>query len=321
VKRDLTIALLAAAAVAALCAGLAAMRPPFVPTPSTPFATALTPAVNEPVVMRVNGTAVTQIEFEEAFRQMPEEMQRQFASPVGRQAFAEQYVRLKLLEQEGERAGVPVQAKVKAQLTADRTNVVASTALQQIVKPPTNEAVQAFYNQHRNQFETVELSHIVLAYQGGQIAPRDGQQAPPEQVAAERAMVVYQRLKQGADFARVAAAISDDPASAQNGGRLGPFSKGMLPQEIEAQVFRMAPGQISGPMPSRFGIHIFKVGDRVLQPLDRVRPFVVRQLQQQNAFDRVELLRKQAKVDFDPKYFPEAKTWGQTPGTRPAPPG
>ncbi len=54
-------------------------------------------------------------------------------------------------------------------------------------------------------------------------------------------------------------------------------------------------------------------GPRALQPLDRVRPLVTRQLQQQNAFDRVEILRKNAKVDFDPKFFPDAKTWNKTP--------
>src|SRR5919206_418272 len=65
-------------------------------TPSTP---ADGPPVGR-VIMRVNGEPVTEGEFSAAFATLPPEMQQQFNSEQGKQAFAEQLVRMKLLEQE-----------------------------------------------------------------------------------------------------------------------------------------------------------------------------------------------------------------------------
>jgi len=316
-KKDLLIAVAVIAIVFGIVFALHATRPAFTPRPSKPFVLEMTP--NAPpdakVIMRVNGVPVTEEEFTLAFRSQPEEMQRQFANPAGKQAFAEQYVRYKLLEQEADRLGLDRDKRVQAQLSVVRTEVLSQVALQSIVKRPSEQAIQDFYNQHKSEFVTAELSHIVIAYQGGMLPPRDGGHALTEQQAAQKAADLYQKIRQGADFAQVAAQNSDDPNSAPNGGVLGPLQRGVLPPELEAQVFRIPPGQVSGPIPSRMGIHLFRVGAATIQPLARVHDVVATQLRQQNATDRAEILRKTAKVDFDAKFFPEAKTWGKNPAS------
>jgi parvulin-like peptidyl-prolyl isomerase len=100
--------------------------------------------------------------------------------------------------------------------------------------------------------------------------------------------------------------FSDDASSAERGGVLGPFSPGMLPPELEAQVTKLQPGQTSDPVPSRYGIHIFRVGSHTAQPLDQVRQAISQRVQQKATLDKVEAMRKTAKVEFDPKFFPEA---------------
>ncbi|MEO6260835.1 MAG: hypothetical protein ABIP63_10810, partial [Thermoanaerobaculia bacterium] len=65
------------------------------------------------------------------------------------------------------------------------------------------------------------------------------------------------------------------------------------------------PGEISGPLPSAFGVHIFKVDGVAPVAFARVHDVIARRVQQQNTLDRVELLRKNAKVEFDPVAFPE----------------
>ena len=318
-KKDLSIAVAVLVVVAALCfvaASLHTYAPPRKAEglPAVAAKRGSAPVVEGNVVMRINGAPVTEGEFNEAFKQLPENVQQQFAGGAGRQAFAEQYVKLKLLELEGGADGSDRDPKVQAQLAAQQTNVLAAAAFQKLAKPPGDAEVRKFYAEHPAQFETVELSHIVVAVQGGQIPPRDGGTPPPEGVAMQKAQSIAKALQSGADFAQLAQRVSDDPQSAQAGGKLGPFSRGMLPPEIEAQIFSMKPGEISGPLPSRFGFHIFKVGPRNLEPLERVKPFIVRQLQQQQAFNHVEQLRKNAKVEFDPKFFPDA---GKTPGVPP----
>jgi hypothetical protein len=274
---------------------------------------------SDKIVIRINDEPVTEMELTEAFRQVPEDVQRQFGGSPLSPAFAEQYIKLKLLAGEGEKLGVEKDPHIKAQLNASQTNVLAGAALQKFAQPPTDQAVQAYYKEHRKEFESVELSHIVIGYQGSMMPPRDGAKPPDEATARKKALQLYQKVKSGTDFAQVARDSSDDPSSAPNGGKLGPFSKGMLPPEIEPQVLSLAPGEVSQPLPSRYGIHLFKAGPRGVQPLERVRPMLAQKLQQKAVFDRVETLRKAAKVDFDAKVFPDAKTWGKSQAPK-APP-
>jgi hypothetical protein len=105
VRKDLVIATIAIVVVAAVTFGLAAVRPPLQPTPSHPYSAtpAATRLAGGRVVMHVNGEPITDTEFEAAYRLLPEEMQRQFANEAGKMAFAEQFVRMKLLEQEAHR--------------------------------------------------------------------------------------------------------------------------------------------------------------------------------------------------------------------------
>lgn len=320
-KKDGAIALIAVLVIGGITYGLAAMRPPYLPTKSTPFSTITVGKTDlRHVVMRVNGEPVTEEEFQAAFDAMPEDMKRQFASAPGKQAFAEQLIRLKLLEQEGRRMGIDRDPKVAGQIASERTTILANATAEKIVGNPTDEAIQRFYNANQQKFQAIDVSHILIAYRGGAVPPRSGQPLS-EQDAMNRARAVYQQVKGGADFAATAQQFSDDPGSAAQGGKLGSFGRGMLPKEIEARVFALKKGEISEPLPSRFGIHIFKVTGFSLAALRDVTGGISRHVKQQNMFDRVEALRKVAKVDFDPKFFPEAKDWPgapTAPGKRPS---
>jgi parvulin-like peptidyl-prolyl isomerase len=122
-------------------------------------------------------------------------------------------------------------------------------------------------------------------------------------------MAAYAEMKKGASFAETARKYSDDVTSAREGGELGMVSHGMLPPELDTRIFQIPTGKISEPIQSRFGIHIFKVNGRGTRPLEQVRTVIAQRVRQQNMFDRVEILRRNAKVDFDEKYFPEARKW------------
>jgi hypothetical protein len=319
VKKDATIAIIAIVLIGALSFGLNSMRPPFQPRRSEPFSTApVGPTIAKgTVVMRVNGEPVTENEFEAAFAQMPDEMKQQFASEPGKQAFAEQYIRIKLLEQEARKMGIDKDPKVEGMVSANRTTIVGNAAADKLVGQPTKQAVQTFYDQNANKFEQLDLSHIVIAYAGGSIPPRNGGKPPTETEAANLALKIWQQVHNGADFGEMARKYSDDVSSVSQDGRIGPISHGMLPPELDSRIWRIPVGQISDPIPSRFGIHLFKVNARKAATLQQVSAAITRHVKQQNTMDRIEVLRKNAKVEFDPKFFPDAKTW---PSNNPNPP-
>lgn len=311
--KDTLIAGGAIVAVAGICFGLAAVRPPFQPTKSQPYSAAPGPqGPSARVVMRINGEAVTEEEFQAAYKLLPEEMQRQFASEPGKMQFAEQLVRMKLLEQEAHRLGLDNDPRISGQLAAQRTDLLADAAAEKLIPQPTPDAVKEFYAKNKNRFETIDLSHILIAYAGGLVPPRSGP-APTEADAVNKALVVYSELQKGADFKELARKYSDDVASARRGGALGQVAPGMLPRELEARVFQIPVGHYSGPIPSQIGIHIFRVNAKGARPLEEIRPGLVQRLRQQDMYSRVETMRKAAKVDFDPKFFSEAKKPARKP--------
>jgi len=84
-----------------------------------------------------------------------------------------------------------------------------------------------------------------------------------------RAEGVLKKIKDGADFADVAAKESDD-MSFIKGGDLGYFHSGQILEELEKPLDSMKVGEMSGLIESLFGLHLIKLTD--MQP-PRLLPF------------------------------------------------
>ena len=83
-----------------------------------------------------------------------------------------------------------------------------------------------------------------------------------EAAARERLSALRQQLQAGqADFAALAREVSQDGSAAQ-GGDLGWASPGMFVPEFEQVMNQLAPGQLSEPLVSRFGVHLIQLLER-----------------------------------------------------------
>jgi len=110
----------------------------------------------------------------------------------------------------------------------------------------TDEQIAAYYNEHTADFESPEMvkaSHILVETEADAQAALD-------------------RIRAGADFADVAAAVSMDPMTAQNGGDLGFFAEGEMVPEFGDAAFALKTGEISGIVKTDYGYHIIQVTDR-----------------------------------------------------------
>jgi len=88
----------------------------------------------------------------------------------------------------------------------------------------------------------------------------------------EEARSIRSKILKGADFADMAKRFSLSPDSEQ-GGDLGKFAKGQMPEEFDKVVFRYRVGSVSRVVKSPYGFHIFKVEHRIrprTQTLDEV---------------------------------------------------
>jgi len=102
--------------------------------------------------------------------------------------------------------------------------------------------------------EQVHARHILLA------VARDG--SDDAQVKA-RADELLAQLRQGADFAKLAAEHSADKGSAARGGDLGFFPRGKMVPPFEQAAFALEKkGDLSAPVKSQFGYHIIELVER-----------------------------------------------------------
>jgi hypothetical protein len=307
-KRDLTIGAIAIVLTAGICYGIAAMRPSLKATLPQPFSEhtgATTTGPNaETIVMRVNGEPVTDREFAVFGASLPQQAQMYLQSAEGRRIVAEQYARMKVLEQEGKRLGADDDPEVAAKMKFGRTNVAVEYAIGKLGAQTPDATLRAEYDKNKKEFDTADLSHIVIGYQGSKIPSRN-KNVPTREQAVALAKQVEDKLRGGAPFEQLAAAVSDDTQSAGSGGRLGMVPVSQLPPELQAAVSPLKAGQISGPVVSQFGVHIFKVNDRKTQSYEEVKPMLQQRLQQTTVKDAVDRLAKAAKIEYDPKFFPD----------------
>jgi peptidyl-prolyl cis-trans isomerase D len=151
-------------------------------------------------------------------------------------AIADYYARNKANYQTEESANLQYVELSLADLSADIT--------------VTEEALQAFYEDSIDRYTSIErrrASHILITSSGDDAADE------------AKAKAAYDRATAGEDFAKLAAELSQDPGSAQQGGDLGWAERGNFVVPFADAVWSMKPGEISAPVRTEFGWHVIKL--------------------------------------------------------------
>ena len=92
-----------------------------------------------------------------------------------------------------------------------------------------------------------------------------------QELVRQRADSVYRALQAGADFAALAAKVSQDPRSAAREGNLGWMQPGQTFVEFEEAAYALQPGQFSRPVLTPEGYHIILVKERKqLEPFEEI---------------------------------------------------
>jgi parvulin-like peptidyl-prolyl isomerase len=166
----------------------------------------------------------------------------------------------------------------------------------------TDAEAEAFYKKNPDKFEKpeqVRASHILVS------VPAD---AKPEVVVEKQkaAQALYDRVKKGEPFDKLAAELSEDPSAKQNSGDLDYFTRERMVPEFSEVAFKMNKDEISEPVRSQFGYHVIKVTDRkpaATVTLEEAKPKLVAFLKQQKRQGEIEKvirgIREQADVKIN----------------------
>jgi peptidyl-prolyl cis-trans isomerase C len=164
---------------------------------------------------------------------------------------------------------------------------------------PTDAQVREFYDKNPDKFkqdEAVRASHILFRVE-------ETADAAAKKKAMDDAQGVLKQARSGADFAELAKKHSAD-GSAQQGGDLNFFTRGQMVPPFDQAAFAMKPGEISDIVTTQFGYHIIKVTERrpastvaFEQVSGRIKEFLTEQQKQQKADAFIQSLKQKAKIE------------------------
>lgn len=165
----------------------------------------------------------------------------------------------------------------------------------------SDSEMKKYYDEHIDEYkkDEVEASHILIKTTDDQNKPLP---EADQKKAKEKAEKVLKEVKAGGDFAELAKKYSQDPGSAEQGGSLGTFGKGMMVKEFEDAAFGMEPGQVSNLVKTDFGYHIIKVTDRIKETtsFDEAKEGIKEEILKNKYGEKIAELQKKSKIEkFD----------------------
>ena len=184
----------------------------------------------------------------------------------------------------------------------------------------TGEDLQAYYNEHRQEFKTPEVvkaRHILKKFPDN---ATDEQKAEVKVEAEKLLETVKAAIVEGEDFAELAKKHSEDLGSAPQGGALrgrNPnlppgdyFARGDMVQPFEKAAFdELAPGEVSDLVESRFGYHIIKLEEKrpeEIQPFSQARSEIHDKLVQIVGVDQAKTVAENLLFDVEIHDYEEA---------------
>jgi peptidyl-prolyl cis-trans isomerase D len=146
----------------------------------------------------------------------------------------------------------------------------------------SDEHIADYYNSHLQEFKTQK--RVKARHILLKLDEKEDAEAVERRKA--KAMEIYEMAKAGKDFAELARQYSEGPSKAQ-GGDLGWFTRDRMVKPFADKAFAMAVNEISEPLRTSFGWHIIKV--------EQIEEAATRSLEEASEGIRVKLTNEKAK--------------------------
>ncbi|MBV8516859.1 MAG: peptidylprolyl isomerase [Acidobacteria bacterium] len=285
---------------ALLAAPLAAQQPAAAPAaaPADP---------SKVVVAEVNGDPITQGQLDVLWYRLSENMRDQYRKNAGgKRGLLQNYVAKRLIVQEAVAKGFDKRPEVQAELAATRESQLFDLYIRDVIAAPivSEEQVRAFYDEHKtSEFVSpprAKARHILVTTKNR--TPVEAR-AIVAQLMSDLQPVRMQAATAGSlsaftqKFADAAAKVSEDAATAKNGGDLGWVTADSIDPKLGDAIFNLKPGAMSGIVEANDGYHLIYVEEQEPQdivPYELIRPAVREFLFSQNTAKVMDAVSKRS---------------------------
>ena len=243
-------------------------------------------------VVKIDGETLTKEDVQTEMNSLPEMAKQFFQGPEGTSRFVDELVKKEMLYLEAKKRGLDKNKDFERKVEEFKKITLINELLQKEIEATSKVSekdAENYYNSHKDDFmihNQVKLSQVVVQNE-------------------DNARKAFERIKNGEDFAKVAAEVSTDKKSAKSGGSMGWFKKGELAPEIEDVVLKLRKGEVGMPVKLKDGIHIFQVADvkGTVVDYDKVKGMIMQRLtaeKQKSNFDKfLDSLKKNYKVEIN----------------------
>lgn len=262
---------------------------------------------------------VTLRDFEARLAEVPEKHRRGIADDPQRIGqLLEQIARQRLLTEKSGEAGLAESPEVQARLGLARDQVLAKAMLDHVrdSAEPADYEQQAreHYLTNPDEFmapERITVSHVLVSTE----------ERPEEEARALADQVMAAARGGEKPFEDLVREYSDDPGAASNAGRLTDVERGQMVAPFEEAAFALEePGDLAGPVETRFGFHVIRLENRKpaeKRPFDAVRASLVERMKERHQDQVVKQylgkLMNEHDVNADPEIIRALRERYRTP--------
>lgn len=275
--------------------------------------------------------ACTTVVTKEQFDRLVEAVSQpgQSLPPQMRQRLAQSYVELLAFANAAKKAGVEKSQSFQEQVRLIQLQTLARVYqrdLQTKYGKASAQEIEAYYQENLPKFEEVKLRRIFIPKnnpaaqnkeESDKKAPSAAEATLPksnpaalskeeyEKKAPLVAVEIRDRAAKGEDLeqlqkeAYTTLGLTTPPMNTDMGKR----RRGMLPQQLEEEIFALKPGEVSKVDAEPSGYVFYKVESRQTLPLDQVKDQISRDLGKQRLESKLKEITGAVKPEFNEKYF------------------
>ena len=270
------------------------------------------------VVLKIDGKDLTAGEIRAALANMPADFNK-FYQQNPKSAIEQLYV-IRYLAQTAETAKLDQQSPVKEQLEVVRANALASAMLtyEHNHYPVSEDMVKDYYQRNQAKFQQLKIKGIFVAFKPvvppASASAEDraraiseaavGRTARSEAEARALAEDLVKQLRAGADFGKLAAQYSDDPASKSAGGDLGVVNAtSKQPPELKRAAVALQPGEVTDPVRQVAGFYVIRAEDKTTQSMAELYEPIVQELRQTHVNEWFAAIRTRFTAEIENPLF------------------
>jgi hypothetical protein len=260
----------------------------------------------DPILGRAGDYVIQKSDVDRMMAYYPAETQKRLQeNPAEMQTLVLRMLQIKIVADVARKEKFDQNPQIKKQLAFEVDDFLSREYLAKKVMPEATVSdadLKEYYARNKQSLgvpEQVRARHILF-----KVDPAASQ--AEKNKALERARAVLKRVQAGEDFAKLAAAHSDDKESGAKGGDLGYFSPGKMVPDFEDVAFYTNPGETSDIVETKYGYHIIKVEDRIEareRSFEEMKDYIKEKLHQQLVMFKVQKFIQQATEDAGMQIF------------------